>query len=408
MASLYQRELKGGHGKACQDKNPAIKSYYTDTGHLHIDQVENCMTDAELINYLATGLPKGCRDSLAYWFKTSGRFRNFAFNNRGKIRKKVQKPPTDEAKDDIFFELEFPYLMLLDDRFEVDYERYIGDGPSPDFTVTFSQHTVFNAEVKRIREGHLGWRYDTCIEQICAEIRTISSSLHVYINHANTFLYKPDLVDRLESEKEAVIQFIKQVVQSEEGKLPVSTTGGREYEIPNFEGELFLSISKPPRKSNHSETPCFRGFRPIFYDRKQSRKCDDEISKESKKFGDVICEGIKQMREREINLLFVNSGSSTHEQEDLAPALESLAEQRDEFFIKKRFTDKQDFFRQFGNLGGILFRSTFVDRYSVDRNSLWCNPRAALRIPEPIKEYLKKMDCPATLNNSIWNALWSP
>lgn len=354
------------------------------------------MTDNELIDCIAENLPtSGFRRTLAYWFDTNKHFRNFIFLHKNKIRKKVQTANTVEDKNDVFFELEFPYLILLDNRFEVEYEKYGGGKErAPDFTVTFKQHSVFNAEVKRIREGDMGWRYEKCIEQICAETQGIPSTLHVYIDYATRLDFKSDLIDRLESRQDAIIQFIKQIIHTEESKLPISSTGKREYPIPDFENELLVSISKPPRKTNHSETPCSRGFRPLFY-----------TQKEFKKFGDVICDSMRQMRPKESNLLFINSASSTHEQEDLLIAVNSIRElsnkDDDNFFINKGFQGKEDFLHQSIHLSGILFRSTDIGN-TEDRNFLWCNDEASFPIAEPIKEYLMRMDRPRS--QISWNS----
>jgi hypothetical protein len=66
----------------------------------------------------------------------------------------------------------------LDDRFIVEYEKFgVGKKRSPDFTATFESSLEFNIEIKRIREGGLGQRYNEWREEVVDRIRKIPSSL---------------------------------------------------------------------------------------------------------------------------------------------------------------------------------------------------------------------------------------
>src|SRR5947207_9376737 len=57
---------------------------------------------------------------------------------------------------DLRAELETAALLLRDERFTLEYEKYAASRQrGPDFTVTFKTHTPFNVEVRRIRSVEL-------------------------------------------------------------------------------------------------------------------------------------------------------------------------------------------------------------------------------------------------------------
>lgn len=245
------------------------------------------MTKNQLVEYIVENRQHSISGTLEYWLTSCGRFNDFAHSYRDKIRSKVRNATTDADLDDVWFELEIPYLFLLDERFEVEYEkRLLSGGRCPDYRVSFENSTVFNVEVGRIRGVHAA------------------------------------------------------APNGSSGPIPVPYT-----------------------------------------------------HKEFWKLRDAICEKLGQMVPGMINLLILSSASDTHEDVDLFWARNFInqlaAENDDAFFVKKGFEGTQDFLRQFKNLSGVLFRSTWisVDQTS-DRNSLWCNDQADEPIPEAIKEYL--------------------
>src|SRR5581483_3768190 len=86
------------------------------------------------------------------WLNSSTRFVSFAEAYRSKIRKKIRGIRDEEGLRDLQFELEIAYLLLNEQRFAVEYEKYgVGKQRSPDFLVTFRTNVPFNVEVKHIR-----------------------------------------------------------------------------------------------------------------------------------------------------------------------------------------------------------------------------------------------------------------
>lgn len=93
----------------------------------------------------------------ADWARRSRRFRAFAYDHRAKIRAKLRNARDDEGLMDVRAELETAAVLLGDDRFTLDYEKYAAlKQRGPDFTVTFRTRTPFNVEVRRIRAGDDG------------------------------------------------------------------------------------------------------------------------------------------------------------------------------------------------------------------------------------------------------------
>ena len=92
----------------------------------------------------------------AGWARESRRFKSFATSYHGKIRTKLRNVRDDGGRKDLRFELETAYLLLREERFTVEYEKYAASRQrGPDFTVTFKTHTPFNVEVRRIRSTEL-------------------------------------------------------------------------------------------------------------------------------------------------------------------------------------------------------------------------------------------------------------
>lgn len=100
------------------------------------------------------------------WARDSRRFRAFAVSYRAKIRAKLKNARDEDSMKDLRAELAIAALLLRDERFTLEYEKYAAlKQRGPDFTVTFKTHTPFNVEVRRIRgvelndgdtEAHIG------------------------------------------------------------------------------------------------------------------------------------------------------------------------------------------------------------------------------------------------------------
>lgn len=90
----------------------------------------------------------------ANWVRSSRRFRGLTVTYQTKIRAKLQRVPDEESTQDLRAELETAALLLRDERFTIEYEKYAASKQrGPDFTVTFKTHTPFNVEVRRIRRA---------------------------------------------------------------------------------------------------------------------------------------------------------------------------------------------------------------------------------------------------------------
>lgn len=86
------------------------------------------------------------------WIQNSRRFRTFTINYRSKIRTKLRNVRDEGGMQDLRTELETAMLLLRNERFTLEYEKYAATKQrGPDFTVTYKTHTPFNVEVRRIR-----------------------------------------------------------------------------------------------------------------------------------------------------------------------------------------------------------------------------------------------------------------
>jgi hypothetical protein len=85
------------------------------------------------------------------WLRASRRFRDFANVYRNKIHAKLKNAKHAGAQDDLRAELQVAALLLSEERFTLEYERYAATKQrGPDFTVNYKGHTAFNVEVRRL------------------------------------------------------------------------------------------------------------------------------------------------------------------------------------------------------------------------------------------------------------------
>ncbi|MBI1278988.1 MAG: hypothetical protein GC179_12740 [Anaerolineaceae bacterium] len=86
------------------------------------------------------------------WVRGSRRYKAFVTTYSTKIRTKLKNAGDESGIQDLRAELETAALLLREDRFTLEYEKYAAlKQRGPDFTVTFKTHTPFNIEVRRIR-----------------------------------------------------------------------------------------------------------------------------------------------------------------------------------------------------------------------------------------------------------------
>jgi hypothetical protein len=106
----------------------------------------------ELLSNIFDGKKTGFYTDFEDWVKASRRFKAFAISQRSKIRTKLKSARDAEQMKDLRAELETAMLLLREEKFTLEYEKYAAlRQRGPDYTVTFKTHTPFNIEVRRIR-----------------------------------------------------------------------------------------------------------------------------------------------------------------------------------------------------------------------------------------------------------------
>jgi hypothetical protein len=90
------------------------------------------------------------------WLRASRRFRAFAEGYQTKIRSKLKNVRDEDAMKALRVELETALLLLGEERFALEYEKYAAlKQRGPDYAVTFRTRTPFNVEVRRVRSVEL-------------------------------------------------------------------------------------------------------------------------------------------------------------------------------------------------------------------------------------------------------------
>lgn len=110
----------------------------------------------DLLDYLFDSKKSALYPEFADWVRKSRRFRAFATRYHSKIRTKLKNARDEGGMKDLRAELETAALLLHEERFALEYEKYAASKQrGPDFTVTFKTHTPFNVEVRRVRSVEL-------------------------------------------------------------------------------------------------------------------------------------------------------------------------------------------------------------------------------------------------------------
>jgi hypothetical protein len=339
------------------------------------------MKSGEQIAELTEGRDHPITKALEYWINSSDRFAEFVCRYRDKIRKKCINAKSFEDLEDMRFELEIPYLLLLDQRFEVEYEKRSKTiRRLPDFTVIFKNRFEFNIELKRIRQADLGQRFDKWMEDVVARISMVPSNLGFSLDM--TYIYgTSNFLKQIEAKKDEIIRFIENTIRKEDTILQSGSHS--EHLIPELDEKFILHLTKLKYRKEAGLTSYLMAVEPLFY-----------TQKEPYKFANSIFEKLTQMVPGMVNVLVCSSASSTHEREDLAYAIRSinsLIEKKDDnFFVREGFNGVSDFLDHAKHLSGILFKGIWFDA-SQPPNLLWCNSKAEHQIPDDLQTYLSTM-----------------
>jgi len=352
------------------------------------------MLDDELIEYIFKGTNHPIVSKFRLWLNSSERFKSFAIKYSDRIRGgnkvggAVKDKDRDEKLKDIQFELEIGYLLLKDSRFlEVEYEKDKKKGAGPDFAVTFETGTMFNVEVKRIRELDLEKRFEAWENWIAEQVGKIASKTLVIQMHISslesTDTYEPDLLDRLENKASEIMDYIVETVPNAEADIPLG--GEKLYVLRGFEGEITLEFSKPFTRQPSNRLLIRRSLRPIFYTQDEFRK-----------FGDLICNPqiLNQLPAGMINVLAITSESETHEDVDLtAGAIASLrnriTRRDDDFFLRKGFDGgMKEFLAKYRKLSALIYRNPLG---TPQGSKLVINNDADCQVPEDLRKALQEL-----------------
>jgi hypothetical protein len=364
----------------------------------------------ELIEFLTSGQKEHpLIKPLTFWCTESPAFQTFASTYRTKIRKNIRTKKGEDLRD-YQSELVVAYLLVSShDDVLLEYEKY-GTGISgPDFTVTLSQKLpidqkfTFNIEVKRLRERETAKVFDDAVNKIRSAIASILPYEVRFGFVAKSWQLLDvssslDLVDRFVNEQEAIILHIKQIIGTEAQHIPLHTR--KEYFFPGFEKDRFGFFLL---KISHEHLP----DKPLNV---ASHLPNLWHSKASFKMGDLIIQKeLAQMREGEVNILFVLTDSSVIEpaifQRTLNALYEKVCEGDDAHFQRsdRGYEGTDDFLEKFKKVSGIILRHStryflewdemsskpFDEWTRTPDHFIWCNPQSERQIPQDIGSYLQ-------------------
>ncbi len=112
-------------------------------------------SQSELVAFLFEANRSAITAQLTAWIAASPRYASFVEKYKDKIRKKLRVTQEAGAAVDLLYELQIPYWLLQEQRFEVAYEPYpAGKTRGPDYSVLFRTNFTFNIEVTHMRGLH--------------------------------------------------------------------------------------------------------------------------------------------------------------------------------------------------------------------------------------------------------------
>ncbi len=142
---------------------------------------------SELIAYLFDAGDNPIAAPMISWVTASPRYAAFAEKYKDKIRKKLRVTREAGAVEDLLYELEIPFWLLQERRFEVAYEPFLaGKTRGPDFAVTFRTNFTFNLEVTHRHSLHPASAEETqagtgidfrLVDVICGKLRQMRPTI---------------------------------------------------------------------------------------------------------------------------------------------------------------------------------------------------------------------------------------
>jgi hypothetical protein len=113
-------------------------------------------SQSELVAFLFEERSSDIAAPLTRWIATSPRYTSFVEKYKDKIRKKLRITRATSAAADLYYELQIPFWLLQEERFDVAYEPYAaGKTRGPDYAVSYRTNFTFNIEVTHMRGVHL-------------------------------------------------------------------------------------------------------------------------------------------------------------------------------------------------------------------------------------------------------------
>lgn len=339
------------------------------------------MSPQELIAFIFDSGSNPLRRALSAWLAESQAFTGFVSAYRSKIRAKVRGCRTPDDLNDLLWELEVARLLLKNQDFRLEYEAYGFEGTrSPDYRVITAAGTSFDVEAARIREAQAESRFATWEAEVRTAIRAVPSEVGVALDIGG-LRPQASLLDEIEARLPYIKTGLLELIAQADRDLGAGES--RRYPIPGAEGLVVAEITKPERKAHHGRTSYYGGTFPVWYTQQELRK-----------FGDIVCAKLSQLRPGTAGLLAIGSRHMTHEEVDCEDAIAELfrrARRQDHaFFQRKGFADSADFLSQSTRLSAILFRSSWVG--DGPRNFVWINGEAALAVEATVVDYLTIMD----------------
>jgi len=331
-------------------------------------------------------------DCIMSWVQSNDRFADFIKKNLSKVKKRIRDQYNNEALADVRCELEVAYFLLADNHFDIiQYERkYEGFSRGPDYYVGFDSSFKFNLEVTRLHQPAQMLDFERIIQQVAKRVESVPSSL-CFGFYCENIEFDRAMVDRLALLQESIVEYVIKTIQVEEARFNVDEA--REYEIPDFGDTLLLRLSKPHGKTGINTTSYGLVSQPILYKGAESLKIISKIIDVKNK--------ITQMIPNMINILAISSESDAHETNHFLKACVLIDRQLRKgdgaFFVKYGFKEPNEFLKLWVNFSGILFREKLIrlgNNKHEDRNVLWQNAHAAIPIPQPLRECLRRMDKP--------------
>jgi len=309
------------------------------------------------------------------WCDAHPSFAKFVNYNVDKIARKVRRAARNQEDEaDVLAEVELAKLLLDDDQPHIEYEPFGTADANPDLLLTLRGESCC-VEVKRIRPSEANTQQSAFLTDLVECLCAIPSNLTFSIDNFQIDVDSTD-ASLLSKNKAQILDNCGAALRNHNRLM--ESGGPSTFVVPNASG-LEITFYRVGDNDPALPTSYFGGAEPVIFRNRQD---------EWQKYGDKLCESLRQLRPDSANVLAIRLTSRTHRPSGLLRAVRSIdrfvRDGDDGFFQRKKFASVDDFRCQITKLSAIC-----VIPHTFEETTLWKNPTATHVLSDSLASLFK-------------------